>query len=291
MKIEIMDRRHFLKVVTAAAGLMLINPFGCKPEKTVGKKHIADRVLLGKTNIEVSRMPMGTGTNGTGMGTNQSRKLGIKGLSDLLRAGFERGVFFWDSADRYGTHPHLKEALKYIPREKVVILSKTSASTDKQMKADLDRFRKELNTDYIDIVLLHCMTARNWPLERQGAMDILSQAKENKIIRAHGVSCHTLEALQSADASPWVQIDLARINPAGVEMDADVPTVTKILKQMSKSGKAVMGMKILGAGKLANRMDECLRFAIAQEYMDCFTIGVESIDQLLDLEKRLPALS
>jgi len=291
MKIEIMDRRHFLKVVTAAAGLMLINPFGCKPEKTVGKKHIADRVLLGKTNIEVSRMAMGTGTNGTGMGTNQSRKLGIKGLSDLLRAGFERGIFFWDSADRYGTHPHLKEALKYIPREKVVILSKTCASTDKQMKADLDWFRKELNTDYIDIVLLHCMTARNWPLERQGAMDILSQAKENKIIRAHGVSCHTLEALQSADASPWVQIDLARINPAGVEMDADVPTVTKILKQMSKSGKAVMGMKILDAGKLANRMDECLRFAIAQEYMDCFTIGVESIDQLLDLEKRLPALS
>lgn len=291
MKTESMDRRHFLKVASAAAGLMLINPFGCKLEKTVGKKHIADRVLLGKTNIEVSRMAMGTGTNGTGLGTNQSRKLGIKGLSDLLRAGFERGVFFWDSADRYGTHPHLKEALKYIPREKVVILSKTSASTDREMKADLDRFRKELDTDYIDIILLHCMTAKNWPLERQGAMDILSQAREDKIIRAHGVSCHTLEALQSAASSPWVQIDLARINPAGVEMDADVPTVRRILKQMSASGKAVIGMKILGAGKLVNRMDECLRFAMAQEYLDCFTIGIESIDQLLGLEKRIPALS
>jgi len=159
------------------------------------------------------------------------------------------------------------------------------------MKADLDRFRKELDTDYIDIILLHCMTAKNWPLERQGAMDILSQAREDKIIRAHGVSCHTLEALQSAASSPWVQIDLARINPAGVEMDADVPTVRRILKQMSASGKAVIGMKILGAGKLVNRMDECLRFAMAQEYLDCFTIGIESIDQLLDLERRIPELS
>jgi aryl-alcohol dehydrogenase-like predicted oxidoreductase len=286
-----MDRRHFVKQASAAAGLVALNPFGFELGKKAGRKYINDKVMLGKTGIEVSRMAMGTGTNGVNHSSNQTRKLGISGLSDLLRAGFERGMFFWDAADQYGTHPHLKDALKHIPREKVVILSKTHASTEEEMKADLDRFRNELGTDYIDILLLHCMMDKDWPKEKQGAMNVLSGAREDKIIRAHGVSCHTLEALQSAASSPWVQVDLARINQAGVAMDAGVTTVTDILRQMKRSGKAVMGMKILGAGQLSNRKDECLRFALSQEYLDCFTIGIESIDQLLDLEKRVSLMS
>jgi predicted aldo/keto reductase-like oxidoreductase len=200
-------------------------------------------------------------------------------------------VFFWDTADQYGSHPHIKEALKRVQRDKVVILTKTHASTADDMKADLDRFRQELGTEYIDVMLLHCMMDKNWPAKKQGAMDFLEKARQDKIIRAHGVSCHTLEALKTAAATPWVQVDLARINPAGAEMDADVPTVTAILKQMKHSGKAIMGMKIFGAGKLSNRRDECLKFALAQDYMDCFTIGVESHEQLMDLQQRLPALS
>jgi aryl-alcohol dehydrogenase-like predicted oxidoreductase len=285
-----MDRRHFVKSASAAAGFMAVNPLGFKLAPEAGKKYMADRGILGNTGIEVSRMAFGTGTSGYGGSSNQTRQLGIRGLSDLLKAAYDKGVFFWDSADQYGSHAHLKEALKLVPREKVVILSKTHASSETDMKEDLDRFRKELGTDYIDIVLLHCMTSKNWPVEKQGAMNFLSQAREKKIIRAHGVSCHTLSALQSAAASPWVQIDLARINPAGAEMDADVPTVVQILKQMKESGKAVMGMKIFGAGQLVKRKDECLRFALAQDYLDCFTIGIENHDQLLDLEKRISAL-
>jgi aryl-alcohol dehydrogenase-like predicted oxidoreductase len=208
-----------------------------------------------------------------------------------LKAAYDKGVFFWDSADQYGTHPHLTEALKSVPREKIVILTKTHASTEQEMKDDLDRFRKELGTDYLDIVLLHCMVSKNWPIEKKGAMNILSQAREQKVIRAHGVSCHTLEALQSAAATPWVQIDLARMNPAGVAMDAGVPTVTNVLKQMKQSGKVIMGMKIFGDGRLADRKDECIKHVLSQDYISCFTIGVENYDQFLDLEKRIPLLS
>jgi len=285
-----MDRRFFVKRASAAAGLIAISPFALQHAAAAGKKYISDRVVLGRTGIEVSRMAIGTGTSGWGGNSNQTRQLGIKGLSSLLQTAYESGVIFWDSADQYGTHPHLKEALKYVPREKVVILSKTHASSESEMKADLDRFRTELGTDYIDILLLHCMTNKNWPVAKEGAMNVLSKAREDKIIRAHGVSCHTLEALQSAAASPWVQIDLARINPAGAEMDADVPTVVNVLRQMKQSGKAVMGMKIFGAGKLVNRRDECLKYALDQEYLDCFTIGIENSEQLRYIEKRLPAL-
>ena len=253
--------------------------------------YATDKVKLGTTGIEVSRMAIGTGTNGWGKNSNQTRQLGLKGLSDMLQAAYEQGFIFWDSADQYGSHPHLKEALKRVPREKVVILTKTHATSEKEMNEDLDRFRKELGTDYLDIVLLHCMTDSNWPKNKEGAMNILSKARESKIIKAHGVSCHTLGALKAAAATPWVQIDLARINPYGASMDADVDTVVPILKQMKASGKVIMGMKIFGAGKLTDKKDECLQYALKQDYMDCFTIGIENYSQLLDLKKRIPDAS
>jgi aryl-alcohol dehydrogenase-like predicted oxidoreductase len=286
-----MDRRNFFKSATAAAGLIAVSPLALQMDLGRERKYISDRVLLGKTGIEVSRMAIGTGTNGVGKSSNQTRKLGLTGLAGLLQAGYDMGVFFWDSADQYGTHPHLKEALKRIPREKVVILSKTHASTDREMLADLDRFRSEIGTDYIDIILLHCMMEESWPEKKQGAMNVLSDARSKGIIRAHGVSCHTLEALKAAVATKWVQVDLARINPYGASMDAEVPVVVKVLGQMKRSGKAIMGMKIFGAGQLTNHMDECLRFALDQDYLDCFTIGIESLDQLKDLQKRLPEVS
>lgn len=290
---KFMDRRNFLKGSAITAGLMTLDPLNLSAHGLrAGKRmYASDRVTLGKTGIVVSRMAIGTGTNGWGKNSNQTRQLGIKGLADLLQAGYDQGIIFWDSADQYGTHPHLKEALKRVPREKVVILTKTHASSEKEMKDDLDRFRNELGTDYLDIVLLHCMTDSNWPKIKTGAMNELSKARENKLIKAHGVSCHTLGALKAAAATPWVQIDLARINPAGASMDADVPTVVSVLKQMKSSGKVIMGMKIFGAGKLSDRVDECLQYALKQDYMDCFTIGVENIGQLKDLNKRIPLAS
>ena len=285
-----MDRRQFIKNA-AATGMLAMSPLPYSQFTIRKKKYISDRVPLGNTGIEVSRMAIGTGTNGWGHRSDQTRQLGIKGLADLLYAAYDRGVTFWDSADQYGTHPHLKEALKRVPREKVVILTKTHATTEKEMKDDLDRFRSELGTDYIDVLLLHLMMDGDWPQQKAGAMNVLSEAREKGIIKTHGVSCHTLKALNAAAASNWVQVDLARINPAGASMDATVPVVTPVLKQMKKSGKAVMGMKIFGAGRLTNRVDECLQFILNQEYVDCFTIGVESLAQFKDLEKRVPEAS
>ncbi|MBN2350129.1 MAG: aldo/keto reductase [Bacteroidales bacterium] len=285
-----MDRRHFIKS-TAATSMLALSPLALQNFTISKKKYISDRVMLGNTGIEVSRLAMGTGTHGVARQSNQTRQLGIKGVADLLQAAFDRGVFFWDSADQYGTHPHLKEALKRIPREKVVILSKTHATTEKEMLEDLDRFRSELGTDYIDVMLLHMMMDENWPEKKAGAMNVLSKAREEGTIRSHGVSCHSLKALKTAAQSDWVQVDLARINPAGAAMDASVPVVVEVLKQMKASGKAVMGMKIFGAGRLQDRIDECLQYVLAQEYVDCFTIGIETQTQLKDLEKRLPEAS
>jgi len=281
-----MKRREFI-----SASALSVLPL---PELLGGgntKKFAHDVVTLGKTGIKVSRLAMGTGTHGFGRRSNQTEELGIKGLADLLRAAYEHGINFWDSADQYGTHPHMKEALKRVPREKVVILTKTRATTANEMREDLDRFREEIGTEYLDIVLLHLMTDSEWPAIKEGAMEVLAKAREDGVVRAHGVSCHTLGALKAAAKSEWVQVDLARINPEGAQMDADVPTVVKVLEGMHRGGKGVIGMKILGGGRLRHRVDECLQYVLGLEFIDAFTIGQENQGELLDLLQRIPNAS
>lgn len=284
-------RREFLSKSLVGAGALSVGSAGLELFDSQTKKHPSDRISLGPEKVEVSRMAIGTGTSGVGGSSNQTRKLGIEGLSRLLREGFDKGITFWDSADQYGSHPHLRTALQHVPREEVQILTKTHASTEEEMRADLDRFRKELGTGYIDIMLLHCMRDENWPKKKRGAMKVLSRAREEGIVRTHGVSCHTLGALKTAANTPWVQVDLARINPYGERMDADVPTVVSVLKNMKRSGKGVIGMKLFGAGRLVGRKDECLKYVLGSDFVDCFTIGLEKQDHLTDLLHRIPVVS
>jgi len=283
-----MKRREFIRYSALTASALTLSPY---TNLLAEKKHAYDIINLGNTGIQVSRLAMGTGTHGVNRRSNQTEKLGIKGVADLLHAAYDNGINFWDSADQYGTHPHLKEALKGIEREKVVILTKTHATTAAEMKADLDRFRKEIGTDYLDIVLLHLMTDPEWPKEKEGAMEVLARAREDGIIRTHGVSCHTFGALEAASKSDWVQVDLARINPEGIVMDAEIPAVVKVLENMHKNGKGIIGMKVLGGGRLRNQVDECLRYVLNLNCVDAFTIGQENIKEMKDLISRIPDIN
>jgi aryl-alcohol dehydrogenase-like predicted oxidoreductase len=284
-----MKRRKFFK--TSLAGSALLSAFPYHLLAGDKKLYPYDRIQLGNTGITMSRMAMGTGTSGYGGSSNQTRKLGIKGLSDLLLAGFDEGINFWETADQYGSHPHVGTALKKVDRDQVVILTKTNSNTYKDIKSDLERFKSELGTDYFDIVLLHAVTDPDWNENMKGAMEALSEAKEEGTIKAHGISCHSIGALQTAADEPWVDVDLARYNPGGVAMDAEVPVVTEVLTRMKRNGKAIINMKVYGAGRLTDKKDECLEFHTGAGFMDCFTMGIESYEQLKDIQKRLPEAS
>ena len=82
-------------------------------------------------------------------------------------------------------------------------------------KQEIDRFRKELNVDQIEICLIHCMQNEQWPIEYERIRDELSELKDKKVIRATGVSCHDLGALKVASELPWVDVIFARINHNG----------------------------------------------------------------------------
>jgi len=248
----------------------------------------AETVSIGRTGIRTSLLAMGTGTVGSGHHSNQTA-LGLQGLSHLLQNGYDNGLRFFDTADSYGSHPHVADALKHVDRSKVTVMTKSWARTATEMRADLDRFRRELGTDYIDILLMHCLTEGDWTSRFQPVMDVLSEAKQKGIIRAHGCSCHSIEALRAAAKSPWVEVDLVRINPISSHMDADPDTVASVIREMRAAGKGIVGMKILGQGDMRSKQNDAIRYALGLGTLDAFTIGAESIDEQMDLVKRISA--
>jgi aryl-alcohol dehydrogenase-like predicted oxidoreductase len=285
-----MKRRDFLakSVMGVAATWLGPKSWASALPPATGKFSAADIVALGQTGIKTSRLACGTGTIGYNHHSNQSA-LGIQGLADLLAQGYDHGLRFFDTADSYGTHPHVAAALKKLPREKITVMSKSWSRDAAGMRADIDRFRKELGTDYIDILMMHCLQADDWTEKCRPAMDAISEAQEKGIIRAHGCSCHTLGALRAAAKSPWVQVMLSRVNPIGSHMDADPATVVATLRAGRESGKAIIGMKILGQGDMRTRQDEALKYALSLGLLDAFTIGAENRNEQLDLISRIAA--
>ncbi len=261
------------------------------------------QVPLGKTGITMSRVGQGTGVHGGRRQSDQTR-MGFEKLVSLFRHDYDRGVTFFDLADQYGSHVYFREALRSIPREKISILTKlqwrydgdpeTNSSQVKKNAARtaVERFRQELNTDYLDIVLVHCLVKPNWLDDFEPYMDVLSEAKEKKQIRAVGVSCHNLGAMKTAASCPWVDVVLARINPQGTKMDGTVSEVVEVLREMKKNGKAVIGMKIYGEGKLAGMKEKCISFAQNLGLLDAMTVGAmttQQMDETIRLMNKFPA--
>ncbi len=238
-----------------------------------------DHIDFGNTGLRVSRLSIGTGTHGWA-GRSDQTALGVDGLANLLRRAYDAGVNLWDAADQYGSHPHVARALQGVPRERVVIVTKTMARKGPDIVRDLARFRKELNTDVIDIVLLHALSDANWPKKCAGAMEALSHAKEEGIVRAVGFSCHGLGALRAAVETPWVDVAMVRINHAGVNMDAQPAKVVPLIEKLYAAGKAVYGMKVLGCGALKGNARAAIEYVLRLGTVHAFTIGMTGVAQL-----------
>ncbi len=265
-----LNRRDFMAQATASATVALaasttVASAAAGRDRSALPKSPADKVTLGKTGIQVSLVGMGTGSIGSGQASNQTR-LGVKEFGRVVRHAVDHGVCLFDVADQYGSHVYLREALKGVPRDQYVIQTKTHATRFADAKSHLERYRLELGVDYIDIVLLHCMQKNAWQHDHTGSMEYLMKAKEEKIIRAHGTSCHGMPPLRTSAKEPFVEVDLARINPEGLKMDNEQKPdeVASVLEEMHNAGKGIIGMKILGEGQIntPERKDASLRFVL-----------------------------
>jgi aryl-alcohol dehydrogenase-like predicted oxidoreductase len=278
-------RREFLKRSAIGVGGLIVGR--ASSPATESKPTFFDPyepVALGRSGLKVSRFCLGTGAHGSNRQSNQTR-LGKEKFESLINGAYDRGVRLFDLADLYGTHPYLLPALKTVPRDKYSIATKIwfkPGGIPESERPDADvvihRFLKEIGTDYLDLVLLHCVTSATWPDELRKQMDILAKFKEKGTIRAHGVSCHSIEALEAAAREPWVDSVHTRINPYGMSMDGAPEKVTPILKKLHDAGKGVVGMKIIGEGRLRNddeKKDHSARFVLGLGCVDVLNIGFE----------------
>jgi aryl-alcohol dehydrogenase-like predicted oxidoreductase len=238
-----------------------------------------ETVHFGNTGLVVSRLSIGTGTHGWAHHSEQTA-LGLEGLSALLQQAYELGINFWDTADQYGSHEHVAHALKSVPRDRVVIATKTNSHSGRAVARDVERFLRELRTDVLDVVLLHCISDENWPRRQAGAMEALSRAKEEGKVRAVGISCHGLGALRVASQSDWLDAILVRINSAGTRMDGSVDEVKPLIEQLYAAGKAVYGMKVLGCGRLVENARAAIQYVLQLGTVHALTIGASRPEHL-----------
>jgi predicted aldo/keto reductase-like oxidoreductase len=285
-------RRDFLGRSAAAMGALAVAGHVAGAEDKKRKlRSAADRVTLGKSGVETSLLGMGTGSVGVRHSSHQV-KLGEAGFVKLVRYAFDKGITYFDTADQYGSHIYLRSATKGLPRDKLFIQSKTRATTKAMAEADIERFRQELGTDYIDSLLMHCMVKGGWETDFRPVMDALNEAKAKGKVRAVGTSCHGMAPLKTAVKSEWVDIDLARINPVGGRkgrMDGTPEEVSACLREMHAQGKGILGMKILAEGTLntADKQLESLRFVLGLGCVDAMVIGFESPRQIDEITKHI----
>ncbi|MBN2863331.1 MAG: aldo/keto reductase, partial [Bacteroidales bacterium] len=251
-----LSRRQFVTLTAAGTGSFLLGKtLDISSTYPLQNQANALRIItLGKTGIKTTLLGMGTGYNGY----NRSSSITRAGVAEtVIRHAYDAGIRFFDCADAYGTHPYTARALKGIPRENYTLNTKIWLSPGALPEPErpdanivVDRFRKELDTDYIDIVQIHLMTSGTWTDQHKRQMDIMETLKAKGIIRAHGVSIHSIPAMEAAAESPWVDVVHVRINPFGASMDTNNPdAVTPVIEKLHKSGKGVIAMKVFGNGK------------------------------------------
>jgi aryl-alcohol dehydrogenase-like predicted oxidoreductase len=285
-------KRSALSIGGILAGVQLTRAAEPKPSQF----DPYETVLLGRTKLKVSRFCLGTGVHG-GNRESDATRMGKPRFEALIQGAYDRGIRLFDMADLYGTHPYLIPALKGIPRDKYAIVTKIwvhpgGLPEAKRPAADVvvARFLKEIGTDYLDLVLLHCVSSPKWPDELHSQMADLSKLKDKGVIRAHGVSCHSVAALEAAAAEPWVDSVHARINPYGMSMDDKPEKVVPVLKKLHAAGKGVVGMKIIGEGRLSNdpeKRDESARFVLGLGCVDVLNIGFEKTEEIDDFAARV----
>lgn len=264
------------------------------PAEIRSKRTAVDQVTLGRTGIKLSRLGMGTGSNNGHIQT----ELGQEGFNSLIHYAYDQGITYFDTAHTYATFEWMATALKGLPREKLFIQSKVWGKPEDTL-ATIDSYRKILDTDYVDSMLIHCMRHEGWTDDMKRVMDGFNEAKDRKWIRAKGVSCHSLPALRDATATEWTEVHLVRINPQGAIMDGPdgahdmathpVAPVLQELKTMRAKGRGVIGMKIIGNGSFVNAEDreKSIRFAMSRPELDAIVIGFKSRSEIDEALRRM----
>ena len=273
------SRRDFVKTGLAAGALASAGSLPLLAETAKA----TDWVTLGKSDVKVTRLAFGTGSfNGS-----VQRNLGQQGFTALVRYAYDQGIRFFETADSYtDMHRMLGIALQGIPRENYRIMSKITTADDVNPQQKFDELRREANTEYFDVMLLHWQHTDDWPETSKRWQDGILEAQSKHIIRGRGASVHGLPALRQMPGNDWLQVAMIRMNHKGTRMDSEhhdtdelgnVTEVVEHVKQVRAQGMGVVSMKLIGEG-VFNQEDrqKAMRFAFRNAGVNSVTVGYKS---------------
>jgi len=281
------SRRDFLKTGMAAA---VLGGIGGSLPLRAAKRAATDWVTLGSSGVKVTRLALGTGT----FGGRVQRELGQEEFTRLVRHAYDSGIRFFETADAYTGMPQmLATALKGIPRDSYRLMTKFRLrDAEGDQNATIDRLRRDLNSEYFDILLMHCVRSPKWPEELKRLQDTFSEARQKKVILAKGASVHGLLPLRAFPGNQWLDVALFRVNHKGTRMDTlqmtdtnDLGDVNEVRTHVSKvhaQGTGVLGMKLVGEGQFtsAEDRDKAIKFAFDEAHVDAVTIGYKSTAEI-----------
>jgi len=232
----------------------------------------ANRVRM--AGIELSQVCFGTEHI-----TQAAPEFGGALLAEAMRI---HGVNFWDTDNSYGSITQVAAALKMVKREDVVIASKTYGKTAGEAKHDIKRTLAELGTDYMDLFLLHEVAAGSLPA-LMPALGALREAKAAGIIRAVGLSTHSVQILTDAAELDGIEFVCAPLNYKGIQIDEG--TLEGMLEALDKAhnkcGKGVYVIKTLGAGDLVYDVRSALEWVLQyKDRIDVYNIGVAFLSEM-----------
>ena len=235
-----------------------------------------DRIKLGNTSIEVSRLCFGSLTM-----TPFQANLSIEEGAQLIQYAYTKGINFIDTAEIYENYRYIKEALKGIKREDYVITTKCYAYTKEMAKESLDLALKELDTDYIDIFLLHEQESIHTLRGHYEAIEYFLEAKRIGKIRAIGISTHRVEGVLAATKFDEIEIVHPIVNKEGIGIqDGTILDMLEIIEKAYNMGKGIYGMKPLGGGHLITQAEDAFNFVKAIPFIHSFAIGMQSKEEI-----------
>lgn len=238
-------------------------------------------IPLGRTDLLVSRLCFGTVYLGP-----YGEKLSPQEGGRILVRAWEEGVNFWDTSDDYGTHPHVAAALQQVDREDVVVMTKTSAETVEEAEKSLHQSLEELKTDYIDIMLLHYVKPE-WLEGAKKTLSFLQGAKEKGLVRALGLSTHSVETTRRVANLTAVEVVLTVANKRGSWVhegegqwieDGQMSEMWAAIEEAYQAGKGVCLMKILSSGRVDP--SEAIDYVARYPYFHSLVIGMKSLEEV-----------
>jgi predicted aldo/keto reductase-like oxidoreductase len=283
------SRRNFLKTGAVAGAMAGIGGLPLFAERAIA----SDLVTLGKSGVKVTRLAFGTGSKN---GLIQ-QALGQEGFTRLVRHAYDRGVRFFETSESYGASQQmLGIALKGIPRDSYQLMTKVTTEDEGDPLKKLDELRRNSNTDYFDIMLLHWQHTGTWPADTGRWQDAILEAQHRETIVTHGASVHGLPALRQVSGNKWLDVAMIRVNHKGTKMDnetddwstpGNVSEVVTHVHAARSAGMGVISMKLIGEGAFTSRTDrqQAMRFAFRNAGVDCVTVGYKNtaeIDEAID---------